>query len=350
MKYRRLGEDVEVSEIGFGCGDTAGLMIAGTPAERRNVVARALDVGINYFDTAPRYGNGLSETHLGEALKELGARPILGTKVALGTEELNDIPGAVARSMERSRSRLGVETIELIQLHNHVATLRTVSGTAPALSVEDVLGPRGVVEAFREQRQQGKVRLFGFTARGEILALYRLIDSGAFHALQVHYNILNPSAGMLMFPRFQPDFSQIIDRAAKRGMGVVAIRVLAAGALAGRDRLLPGAAGGPLGMSRVEYLENLERARALRFLEQERHRSLPQAAIRFVLMNPKVSTALLGISSLAHVETAASCSGAGGLSPAELSRLHELYRTDFGRSLLGGKQIVETEDQRQARS
>ena len=73
MQYRTLGSTgVRMSEIGFGCGDTAGLMISGTPEQRRDAVRHALDLGIDYFDTAPVYGDTVSEAHLGQALRELG--------------------------------------------------------------------------------------------------------------------------------------------------------------------------------------------------------------------------------------------------------------------------------------
>jgi len=125
VKLRRLGRtQLEISEIGFGCGPTAGLMIHGSEQERRLTVARALDLGINYFDTAPGYGNSLSEKNLGETLRALDARPIVATKVALSVDELQNIPDAVARSVEASLARLGLPRIVLIQLHNRVGPRR----------------------------------------------------------------------------------------------------------------------------------------------------------------------------------------------------------------------------------
>ena len=63
MKYRDLGKTgLRLSEIGFGCGNVGGLMIRGTHEEQVKTVERALELGINYFDTAAKYGNGRSET------------------------------------------------------------------------------------------------------------------------------------------------------------------------------------------------------------------------------------------------------------------------------------------------
>ena len=80
VKYRTLGRTgLEVSEIGFGCGNVGGLMIRGSEQEQIEAVSRALELGINYFDTAPLYGNGQSETNLGKVLTELmPTGPIVG--------------------------------------------------------------------------------------------------------------------------------------------------------------------------------------------------------------------------------------------------------------------------------
>ncbi len=66
MEYRVLGRTgIRVSEIGFGCGNVGGLMVRGSHDEQVEAVSRALELGIDYFDTAPSYGDGRSETNLG---------------------------------------------------------------------------------------------------------------------------------------------------------------------------------------------------------------------------------------------------------------------------------------------
>ena len=331
MKYRSLGATpLRLSEIGFGCGPTAGLMVKGSRGERRRAVARALEMGISYFDTAAIYGDGVSETHLGETLRDLGARPVVGTKVALRDQDLDDIPAAVFRSVEESLQRLGMESVDILHLHNRVAPHRVEGsnvGIGPLLSVEDVLGPNGVLESFERLREQGKVRFLGCCAfGGEVAAVGRVMDSGRFQSLLAYYNVLNPTAGRLPPPGFRGyDYGQVIDRAADCGMGVVALRVLAAGALGSRDTLHP-LARGPSG---AEYQANAERARALAFLA-EGGQTLPQAAVRFALTNRQVSTALVGFSSLDQMEEAAPCSDAGALPEETLRQIEALYATDFG--------------------
>ena len=85
MVYRILGRTgLRVSEIGFGCGNVGGLIIRGTQGERVEAVKRAVELGINYFDTAPSYGDGRSETNLGEVLDELQPDVVVATRARRG--------------------------------------------------------------------------------------------------------------------------------------------------------------------------------------------------------------------------------------------------------------------------
>src|SRR5262245_10011339 len=107
VEYRQVGNtELRVSEIGFGCGGNAGLMVRGSPAEQRRVIERAVELGINYFDNAPDYGNGAAEENLGRVLKELKLRPIITSKVEVRNTDLGDIAGHVVRSTEESLQRL----------------------------------------------------------------------------------------------------------------------------------------------------------------------------------------------------------------------------------------------------
>src|SRR5207248_9736349 len=86
MERRPFGNTgLTISALGFGCGTAGGLMVKGTPAEQQAAVERAVAAGITYFDTAPNYGDGLSEANLGRAIREAGVRDgvLVGTKVGL---------------------------------------------------------------------------------------------------------------------------------------------------------------------------------------------------------------------------------------------------------------------------
>ncbi|HAJ00144.1 MAG TPA: aldo/keto reductase, partial [Dehalococcoidia bacterium] len=119
MNYRDVGNTgIRLSEIGFGCGGNAGLMVKGTPEQQREAIQTALESGVNYFDEAPDYGDGVSETNLGQALKDLGVRPYITTKVEVRVDNLDDIAGHIVRSVDQSLERLGVDYVDFLQLHN----------------------------------------------------------------------------------------------------------------------------------------------------------------------------------------------------------------------------------------
>jgi L-glyceraldehyde 3-phosphate reductase len=300
MKRRPLGRTgLSVPEIGFGCGPTAGLMVRGEAKARRDVVARALELGIDYFDTAPAYGDTLSEQNLGATLRALGAKPLIATKIVLELGDLDDIPGAVTRSVEGSIARLGVKRLDLVQLHNRVATARAAKadiGTGAMLTVDDVLAAGGVVPALERLRARGLVVHIGCCAYGgEPAAVAKLIDSGAFETVLVHYSLVNPSAFDPCPPGLR-NYAQIGARAAAAGMGTIALRAFDGGALINNP------------------------PKALTTFAQEVGMDLAVLALRFVLSNENLATTLVGFSDLAQIEAASAAADAGKLPTAILRR------------------------------
>ena len=329
MNYRPLGSTgLQVSEIGFGGGNVGGLMIRGDHTEQVKAVARAMELGINYFDTAPSYGDGQSETNLGQVLKELSADVYVGTKFRVTTHEPGSIKNDVITSVEESLTRLQREQVDLIQMHNHVASVAEGGSVTP----EEALGE--VVDALRDLRDQGKVRFWGITAVGETESLHRVIDSAALNCIQSVYNLVNPSAGNDVPPGFDmPDYGNQIGRASANGMGVLVIRVLAAGALTGEAARHPVAvpAVDPIGSGR-DYSQDLSRADAFRFLVREGHvDNLVEASLRFALGNAGVSSVLVGYSSLEHLEQAVDFAAKGPLPAEAVDRLPEVW-AGFGGS------------------
>ena len=226
MNYRSIGKTgLKVSEIGFGCGNNAVLMVKASYEEQLNAVRHALDRGINYFDTAFAYGLGKSEENLGRILNELKAPALVSTKIRLEAEALVDLKTATIRAIEAGLQRLQRDNVDFIQLHTRV-TMERGSGKRFSLTPENVLGRNGVVEGFKVMRDRKKVGYFGFSGLGDTKALHELVDSGEFHAFQAYYNLLNPSAGQQVTPSFSAlDYGLIIDRAAAQGMGAFVIRV-----------------------------------------------------------------------------------------------------------------------------
>ena len=322
MKYRPLGgTGLEVSVVGFGCGMIGGLLVRGEYPAMRRAVARAVELGVNYFDTAPLYGSGQSEVNLGAILRELRPDVLVGTKVRLAPAELERIGPAIAESVEASLRRLGRERVDLLHLHNAFTT-QPEAGTAP-MTVDRL---EAVVQAFQALERQGKIRFWGITALGETDALLRAVETGSLHTIQSAYNLLNPTAGMPApagFP-FQ-DYRQLIDRAGARPMGVIAIRILAGGALSGTTDRHPTAARSvtPIA-SATEYAADVARARRFGFLVEEKIvESLVEAAIRFAVGTPAVSTAMVGLSSLEQLEQAVTYANRGPLPSGVLGRIRD---------------------------
>ena len=323
MDYRSLGKTgLMVSEIGFGCGNVGGLMIRGDHREQVEAVGRAMELGINYFDTAPSYGDGVSETNLGRVLNELSEDVYVGTKFRVTTHEPGRIKGDVIASVEDSLARMQREQVDLMQMHNHVAAMAEGGSVSP----EEALGE--VVEALRELREQGKVRFWGMTAVGETEALHRIIDSGMLDTVQSVYNLVNPSSGGEVPYGFDmPNYGNLIGRASAKEMGVLVIRVLAAGALSGDPVRHPVAVPSvaPIGSGR-DYSQDQERAEGFRFLQQEGYvDNLVEASLRFALGNAGVSSVLVGYSSLDHLEQAVEYAAKGPLPPEALTRMRDVW-------------------------
>jgi aryl-alcohol dehydrogenase-like predicted oxidoreductase len=194
---RTLGKTGEkLSIIGFG-----GIMLNDNPQEYANeLVAKAFDTGINYFDIAPSYGNAQSK--LGPALKPYRDRCFLACKT------LERMADAAEKQLNESLSMLNTDHINLYQLH----ALSSVE------EVEKAFGPGGVMELFLKARQQGKVKYLGFSAHSVEAALLAMnkfdFDTILF---PLNFNCWE-----------QGDFGpQVYEMAHSKGMGILALKAMA---------------------------------------------------------------------------------------------------------------------------
>lgn len=330
MQTRVFGRTgLELSILGFGCGAVGGLMVRGTAADQDRAIGRALDAGVNYFDTAVQYGNGESERALGRALAAAKATDaVVGTKVRLMPADMGAVADAVARSLEGSLQRLGRERVDILHLHNRVGN----AAGGDMLTARQILDD--VVPAFARLRGQGKLRFLGLTATGDTLALHEVVRSGAFDSAQIVVNMLNPSAGMPL-PAGHPaqDYGRLLDLAAAAGTGVIGIRVLAGGALspeasAGQAARHPIASPPPPPIgSAASYAGDLALARRLLpLIEEGFAASLAEAATRFALGHPAMGPILVGVATPEQFEHALDAVGKGPLPTAALERLADLQR------------------------
>ena len=291
MRYRRLGRTGwQVSEVSLG-----GAYLVGADPDRalenvRSVVSRALDLGINYIDTAPIYGMGRCEELLGRAL-EGEARPFyLSTKVGFEPEDFDYTRDSVLWSIERSLKRLGVPKLSVAQFHDN------------QVSWERITAPEGTLEGLRAARQRGLCEYIGVTGRA-IPLLTSLVETGEFDTVLAYHDY---------HPCSQVAAQDLVPAARAHDTGIVIASVLAGGLFGHRPR-------------REELLASMaqtERRRALDVIErlQEEPGTLARSAFRFVLADPTIST----IASVSEIEDVAQASDMGPLSPELIEELRRL--------------------------
>ena len=288
---RRFGRTgLEVPAIAFGGGWVGGVLIHRDRDEAFAALDLAVEAGMDWLDTAASYGEGVSETVIGEWLRARGAqrRPRISTKFRLDPAA-GDLRGQMLRSVDASLGRLGLGNVEVIILHNQLG----LGGLAEdqALRVADLM---------EELRENNLCRALGMTALGEPAALVRVVGTGKFDVAQVYCNMLNPTAWMQRPGWNSTDFAGLLDACAAEDMGVMGIRIFAAGHLASPERHgreIPITAN-------AEDAAESARASAVLAALGEGHGTPAQAALRFGLACPGLSTIVIGLGELAHLREA----------------------------------------------
>jgi len=320
MELRPLGRTaLSVSAVGFGCGSTGGLFVRGTPLAQRRAVEVALEGGINYFDTAAQYGDGRSEENLGRVLRELGCSVHVGTKVRLTRPELARADSVVRTKLEGSLRRLGLERVDVVALHSRL-------GDGPDdLCAREVTGP--VAESMHEVVEAGLAKVTGFTGLGQTDEILAVAGSRDFGVFQCYFNVLNASAAEPGSPDgVAQDFRGVLEVATGAGLGAFGIRVLAGGALGGRDK--------PDGVAQVpgsamadgaDYEEDLRRAGSIAsHLGDLSVASLPELAFRYALSEHRLSSILVGFSDETDVREALGWESLGALTGSQLNALRQI--------------------------
>jgi aryl-alcohol dehydrogenase-like predicted oxidoreductase len=311
MNYRLLGRTgLRVSEIGFGAwGIGAKQWIGAADAESIQALNRAMDLGLNLIDTALAYGDGHSEKLVGQAVKSRREKIYIATKIPPQNRKwpaAPDIPvdqvfpGAyVAQCTEESLRNLGVEAIDLQQLH---------------VWTDEFSGHGDWLGAIEKLKRQGKIRHFGISL-GEHTPEngVRLIETGVVDTVQVIYNIFDQSPEDRLFPLCR-----------ERNIGILARVPLDEGGLTGRigpDTTFPKEDWRNSyfrGDRKREVYDRARRISADLGLPLDR---LPEAALRFTLSHPAVSTVIPGMRSVRNVETNCALADGQGLRPEQIAKL-----------------------------
>lgn len=325
MRQNILGRTgLSISEIAFGGGVTGGILIKGEETNAVRALNRAVAAGINWIDTAALYGDGASEATIGRHIKSLNPRPHVSTKVRIERDQMNDIPGAIERSLEQSLRRLNLDSVALFQLHNQ---LGTAVGDRPQLSTEQVLGRGGVADTFDRLKEQGLCLATGLTATGETRAVLEAIESARFDCAQVYYNAINPSAAWSRTHKLwkAQDFSGIMAACFRHNMGILNIRIFAGGPLASPvrpDRLAVLTAG-------TDLDNEMRCSAAVRVALGATFGTPAQLALRFALGNRDLSTRVIGVSQMRDIDEAVAAVEAGPLPADAIGKLERLWVSDF---------------------
>ena len=327
MQRRRFGRTgLEVPALTFGGGWVGGLLIRGSEQEREAVLNRALDAGIDWVDTAALYGNGVSETVIGGWLRGVvkEKRPRISTKFNIDTSA-GDFAGQIERSVAASLRRLGLQSVPLLILHSRVVEEDSKGRDKRSLTLQEVLGPGGIADIMDGLRAQGLCDWIGLTGLGDPGPLHQVIDGGRFDAVQIYYNLLNPTAMASAGPGWNSsDFDGLLHRCAAQDMGVMGIRIFAAGHLASRERH-----GREVAITaNAEDAAEETRAKAALEVLGSQYGTGAQAALRFGLACPLLSTIVVGIGETWHLDEALAAANMGPLPASAIQALERLWRSD----------------------
>jgi aryl-alcohol dehydrogenase-like predicted oxidoreductase len=320
MRYRWLGNTgLQVSEVGFGAWAIGGKWWGPQDdGDSRLALHQALDLGCTFIDTAWVYGDGHSEKLIGSVLRERGEHPVVATKVPPKNWNWDNPPGTplaeafpadwVEAKAEESLRNLGLDCLDVLQMHTWTGEWNAQAGP--------------LLDAVAKLKRSGKIRAFGISLRDKgpeeanDLIRWRQVDS-----LQIFFNLLYQDPLWKVFPLVR-----------QYGVGVIARVPLAFGALSGKftprtrfkgdDHRRNLYAGGGLA-------DTLKKVEKLRFLAKP-SMPLAEAALKWTLAFPEVSTSIPGIRNPAQARMNLAADGGGGIPASGVQRAEKLYRSNFG--------------------
>ena len=309
MRQRQLGNTgLTVSEIGMGTWELGGREwgdISETDAV--DLLRYAFESGVTYYDTADQYGGGRAERLLGEAFSALDDRVVIATKlgyeldsdgwISHGWEHpsFNVSPEYIRSAVEGSLTRLKRDVIDIYQFHS----------PPPAPEWDDAFG------TMENLKTEGKIRCYGMGLGSEADALKAITETG-ISSLMLTYNIL--TQGMA---------TPVMETAAEKGIAIVVRQPLSSGLLSGHLSSDTVFAENDYRKTwdREKFLADLERVEQVKAIIGDKARSLPQAALKFILAHPAVSCVVPGMMTPAQVDDGVATSGAAPLPASVLNQL-----------------------------
>jgi aryl-alcohol dehydrogenase-like predicted oxidoreductase len=311
MRQRNFGKTgLTVSEIGMGTWELGGREWGDIgEKEAVDLLRYAFEKGVTFYDTADQYGGGRAERLLGEAFSALGHRVVIATKLGYELDsdgwisQGGEVPAFnasrdyIREAVEGSLKRLKRDAIDIYQFH----------APPPAETWDEAFS------AMEELKTAGKIRFYGLCLGNEAQALKAIAETG-ISSLMLTYNILN-----------QDMAKTVMETAAKKGVAVVARQPLSSGLLSGQLNANTEFAENDYRKtwSREKFLADLEKVEKIKSVIGDKAKSLPQAALKFILAHPAVCSVIPGMMTPAQVKDGVATSGASPLPAAILEKLRE---------------------------
>jgi aryl-alcohol dehydrogenase-like predicted oxidoreductase len=293
MNYKQLGNsDLKISSVSFGC-----MSLKGDQAENENVIHRAIEYGINYFDTADFYDKGLNEIMVGKALKAKRDKVVIASKV--GNQwwldgsgwDWNPRKDYILTAVEESLKRLQTDYIDLYQLHG---------GT-----IDDPI--EETIDAFEKLKKQGKIRHYGISSiRPNVIN--RFVSLSNIASVMIQYSLLDRRPEETCLPLLE-----------KNNIGVLVRGSVAGGLLVNKPST-----------AYLNYTEQQVQEMATAVKRQAiPGRSDAQTAIQFVLDHPAVTSAVVGIRTLEQLKDAVETLSVPRLAKNEKEELAKSIEANF---------------------
>jgi aryl-alcohol dehydrogenase-like predicted oxidoreductase len=322
MRYRTLADtDVSLSEVGFGVWTiSAGWWGEFTDAQATDLLRSALDLGVTFFDTGDTYGNGRGETILAQAFGGQRDKVVIGSKFGYDFYNHPDLnrgqrerphnwtPEFIRFALEQSLKRLDTDYLDLWMLHN------------PRM---DAILKDDVFALLEQLKAEGKIRAFGASlgpAIGGTQHGGEVLQTRKMDALQIIYNLLEQDPG-----------SRFLQPARDTNTGILVRVPHSSGMLEGQytaDTTFP-ASDHRSHRPRSWLIEGLQKIETLKFLHEERGMTLGQAALKWVLADPIITSAQPNIYNLEQLEEFAAAPDLPDLTADDVQRVADLYARNF---------------------
>ena len=325
MKNIKLGRtDLNVSEVVLGGGWVGGLFIDPSYEVMEKALETSIESGINWIDTAETYSEGQSEKNIGDLLSALPVKDkfYISSKAKLDPKSSESFGSQIDRKLDNSLKRLKTDKLDLYQLHNKI----TFEEGVETLTSAQILEKNGVCDIMEKIKEDSRVDHIGLTALGDTKPIRDVVNTGCFDTAQIYYNLLNPTATFKEKGIWNDqDFSNLVSDCQTQNMGILGIRVFAAGLLATDIRH-----GREIPVTHIiDIKEEERRVQRIYKVVGQTYGNRAQLAVRYGLSAESLHCTVLGLATLEHLQNAIQAVEMGPLPEDVLEKILELQKSNF---------------------